>query len=176
MKTRTFLFIALCTIAVHALFLISGASLGASIPTPTPTRTQDILGSSQIIAEKCALIAVDEFTAIHEVGHCIDYWYGNISETKEFQDAVENYIKQNRKPESECVGIRNKEDIICELQIFPGIAGNLMHTNDDPGLAPVGVWGGYDEVYAEIYALWHYYYDLPEELRYFYHYLYLIKK
>lgn len=83
----------------------------------------------------------DEIYCLHEVGHHVDRLGGYISQTKEFQSSVDKYISTL----DDCHG---NERVDCWMVDFPGVNNNPLAEGD-------GVehnWGGYGEMYANLYA------------------------
>ena len=85
-----------------------------------------------------------EGTCIHEVGHWKDDKSDWISNTIEFQEAVDNFIM-------ECTENRDTSSYCVKLVMFPGINGNELNEKG---------WGGYGELYAEMYV-YNLYYKEP---------------
>lgn len=73
-----------------------------------------------------------ESTCIHETGHWIDKYLGNISESVEFRQAIDTFI----------LNCEYKLTEYCWLALFPGLNNNELNIDD---------WGGYNEAYATIY-------------------------
>lgn len=96
----------------------------------------------------------------HEIGHAIDLSNGDISKTKEFQEAVELSIEML---EDDSIGFCSwcyvTEQLIAG---FPGINGNSLESSSK------GEWGGYSELYADLFAYGFSLDILPPPLRIFY--------
>lgn len=87
----------------------------------------------------------------HEIGHAIDSISGRISETEEFQKAVELSIEMcEDDPREFYDGCFITEYLITE---FPGVNGNPL------SVLSKSEWGGYKELYAELFA-----YGLPLDM------------
>jgi hypothetical protein len=82
----------------------------------------------------------DEFSCLHEVGHFVDTKLDNPSQSEEFRVAVQNCIETCANQE-----LRN---MLIEFPIENGCFE----------------WGGYRELYAELYALYQSDFQLPYEL------------
>ena len=147
-------------------------------PTPTPTIEptpvpipHDIggyyAGDGVIVVNLGHGAKKDERNALHEVAHMLDIdIFDNISQSPEFQNAIIAFIEAN-KTDGLCI-----RQMICLIQDFPGINGNPMrvitYTLPD-GTEITREWGGYFELYAEIYAQWKTgWAELPKELYPFY--------
>ena len=103
-----------------------------------------------------------EGACIHEVGHWLDKYLGYISETIEFQEALDLYIQS-------CVEKNDLGSIeyYCNLARFPGLVGNPLesHTFGNETVE----WGGYTEAYAEMYEYSVLYnHEMPSELSEFF--------
>ncbi len=97
----------------------------------------------------------------HEIGHAIDLSNGWISETEEFQEAVDLSIEMLEDDRSGfCSWCSIAEYIVAA---FPGINGNLS-LEDSPNHG----WGGYSELYAELFAYGFSLDLLPPPLRIYY--------
>lgn len=90
----------------------------------------------------------------HEIGHYIDYRNGEVSDSKEFREAVELTIQMYGETSlvSLCSGIEQP------IYRFPGINGNELLG---------GIWGGYSELYARLFEL-RQITNIPSPLRPFY--------
>lgn len=87
----------------------------------------------------------------HEIGHGIDSINGGISETEEFQKAVELSIEMcENYPSEPRDGCFITKHIIVG---FPGVNGNPLR------VLSKSEWGGYKELYAELFA-----YGLPLDM------------
>lgn len=96
----------------------------------------------------------------HEIGHAIDYSNGNVSETKEFREAVDLSIEMLKDDRSEyCSWCFVAEQITAE---FPGINGNPLRRSSK------GEWGGYKELYADLFAYGFSLDMIPPPLRIYY--------
>lgn len=90
----------------------------------------------------------------HELGHAKDEQLDNPSQSPEFVKAVEGYLKW-------CKSGKRFWPTECEhLENFPGINGNGLR---------FGVWGGYDELYADLF-MFHIWDNLcvPEDIAIFF--------
>lgn len=96
----------------------------------------------------------------HEIGHAVDYNSGTVSKTKEFEQAVELSIEtcengRNGLP-SWCFLV---EQFIAE---YSGINGTPFERTFR------GEWGGYQELYADLFAYGFYLDMIPSPLRIYY--------
>lgn len=101
-----------------------------------------------------SLWCTSEYTCLHEVGHAVDSMNGRPSVSPEFQAAIESLAKQSWV--FEWGGLRAR------LTVFPGILARSMLSG------PIGEWGGYRELYAELYAYFHRGGEIPPELQPFF--------
>ncbi len=96
----------------------------------------------------------------HEIGHAIDFNNGTVSKTKEFEQAVELSIETcengRNEPPSWCFLV---EQFIAE---YSGINGNPFRRTF------WRKWGGYQELYADLYAFGFYLDMIPPPLRIYY--------
>ena len=94
-----------------------------------------------------------ERACIHELGHYKDELMGFPSRSPEFQKAVSDYYAQHEIDKiTACFGGLN-----CLLWRMPGIMNH-------PRLESADGWGGFSELYAEIYAGWRLgKFDIPVE-------------
>lgn len=104
---------------------------------------------------------LDNYSCLaHEIGHVIDFRNGNISRSKEFQEAVDLSIEML---EDDSIGFCSwcyiTEQIIAE---FSGINGNPLERIFR------GKWGGYSELYADLFAYGFTLDLIPPPLRIFY--------
>lgn len=152
MKERDLLYfllgVSITSLILGMFFLFSGISteIFTSITLPVSDRALELEGGELFVKNGHAegvyisggviLCSFNEGACLHEVGHRLDEGGGKISETKEFREALDNFIIRCIINEDEW-GI---EDFYCNLVRFPGLNGNSI---DD--------WGGYKEAYAEMY-------------------------
>jgi hypothetical protein len=104
---------------------------------------------------------------LHEAAHKADRCSGWISQTKEYQDAVNDY--RNKlwwNPEDRDINSMY-------INQFPGVGSPKIPT-DDPFTYGfwTGGWGGYNEFYAET-ASWYNKGTIPKELKQFYDFDYI---
>ena len=100
----------------------------------------------------------------HEVGHKLDYEVMNsISEDPAFQDAVVGFLY------GEAISTSDPHPMAWRIIVFPGFFNDMYIFPEDTGGFAGYVWGGYDELYAEILHwadgnIW----EIPWSLREFY--------
>ena len=96
----------------------------------------------------------------HEIGHAIDNANGQISKTQEFREAVELSIEmlEDDRIKSRGWGFITEQIIA----VFPGINGNPLKQYSG------GEWGGYEELYADLFDYGLSLELLPPPLRPFY--------
>ena len=81
----------------------------------------------------------------HEVGHKLDYEVMNsISEDPAFQDAVVGFLY------GEAISTSDPHPMAWRIIVFPGFFNDMYIFPEDTGGFAGYVWGGYDELYAEI--------------------------
>jgi hypothetical protein len=93
------------------------------------------------------IVCSDKHTCLHETGHSIDYRRGHISQSYEFAETVQIFrIVSNTN--------NTVDEMSYRIRKFPGIGSDYEQTTCRLFIKcePEG-WGGYSELYAEIYAM-----------------------
>lgn len=96
----------------------------------------------------CSSIGGDliaERGCLHEVGHFLDDVMGRVSRTNEFKSFIDKFYEENNLDEYNGE-LRTLEGLIAT---FPGIG-----ENETASMGEVVNWGGYTELYADIYSYW----------------------
>ncbi len=88
------------------------------------------------------IICEFEYACLHETGHWIDDGLGRPSKSESFKLYIDTMIEWCNDESNE--GLYNYH-YWCWIKDFYGINGNPLHD---------GYWGGYGELYADIYEYW----------------------
>lgn len=80
---------------------------------------------------------------IHEQGHVLDRKLGNISETEEYKKSIIEYANGSLLANS-------RNEIVDKILVFPGVNQPMSMSGFASRLQ--GGWGGYKELYADIWA------------------------
>lgn len=80
----------------------------------------------------------EPFICFHEIAHLLDENLDYPSKSEEFKTDIDAFIVWCKENEP--------DDYYCSIKDFPGVNGNSLDENG---------YGGYSEVYAHLFALWH---------------------